>query len=175
MHSNPNYNTLQRNAGRTISIKEGWVTLVPFSWTQAFNNFNFQQSLILQAAKKQQIPYSLIKLADDPETVDVRARRSRPPSISLRAAGLNSEVTTLATRKNQAIPNLYKWQLRGAHQKQSIIQKSHDHHWQIRISTPTANRRHICYWDCPKIFPVSFRNWTSYASRATAHRVLSST
>ena len=72
------------------------------------DRLELQQSLILQAAKKQQIPYSLIKLADDPETVDVRARRSRPPSISLRAAGLNSEVTTLATRKNQAIPNLYK-------------------------------------------------------------------
>jgi thymidylate kinase len=71
------------------------------------DRLELQQSLILQAAKKQQIPYSLIKLADDPETVDVQGRKSRAPSISLRGARLNSEVT-LSTSKNHATPNLYK-------------------------------------------------------------------
>jgi len=66
-----------------------------------------QQFLILKAAQRQQIPYSLIKLVDELEVVPGRSRVSKVPSISMRGARVNVAAATLEG-KNLALPPLTK-------------------------------------------------------------------
>jgi thymidylate kinase len=63
-----------------------------------------QQKLILEAAKRQQIPYSLMKLADEPELGNGRPRISKAPSFPLRGAGMGAANGSPSRRKRQPIP-----------------------------------------------------------------------
>ena len=62
-----------------------------------------QQALILEAAKRQQIPYSVIKLHYKPETGDRQTRISKPPTIvrrGVRVIPADAEISGTASSSN---------------------------------------------------------------------------
>ena len=65
-----------------------------------------QQRLILEAAKRQQIPYSVIKLPDAPEIGDGQARISKAPSIVRRGVRMNAADAKISRRKRHLPPTL---------------------------------------------------------------------
>jgi len=65
-----------------------------------------QQMLILEAAKRQQIPYSLLKLADEPEIGNGQVRISEAPSIPHGDVGMNAANAAPSRRKRHPTPIL---------------------------------------------------------------------
>ena len=60
-----------------------------------------QQRLILEAAKRQQIPYSIIKLAHEPEIGDGQVRISKAPSIVRGEVQINSADAKISRSKQR--------------------------------------------------------------------------
>jgi hypothetical protein len=67
-----------------------------------------QQKLVLEAAEKQQIPYSIIRLPCAPQTRDGQIRISKPPSIVRRGVRMNAADAKISRRKPHLPPILYK-------------------------------------------------------------------
>jgi thymidylate kinase len=65
-----------------------------------------QQRLILEAAKRQQIPYSVIKVSDEPEIGDGLVRISEAPSIVRRGVRMNATDAKISRRKRHLPPTL---------------------------------------------------------------------
>ena len=65
-----------------------------------------QQKLILEAAKRQQIPYSVIKVSYELEIPDGRVRISETPSIVGRGARINATDANISKRKRHLPPIL---------------------------------------------------------------------
>ena len=65
-----------------------------------------QQRLILEAAKRQQIPYSVITLPYEPEIGDGQVRVSKVPSIVRRDVRMNAADAKISTRKRHLPPTL---------------------------------------------------------------------
>ncbi len=65
-----------------------------------------QQRLILEAAKRQQIPYSVIKLPYEPEIGDGQVRISKAPSIVRRGVRMNAADAKISRRKRHLPPTL---------------------------------------------------------------------
>jgi thymidylate kinase len=65
-----------------------------------------QQRLILEAAKRQQIPYSVIKVSDEPEIRDGLVRISEAPSIVRRGVRTNAIDAKISRRKRHLPPTL---------------------------------------------------------------------
>jgi thymidylate kinase len=65
-----------------------------------------QQQLILEAAKRQQIPYSVIKVSYEPEIPDGRVRISEAPSIVGRGVRINAIDANISKRKRHLPPIL---------------------------------------------------------------------
>jgi thymidylate kinase len=63
-----------------------------------------QQRLILEAANRQQIPYSVIKLPYEPEIGDGQVRISRAPSIVRRGVRMNAADAKIPRRKRHLPP-----------------------------------------------------------------------
>jgi len=61
--------------------------------------YTSQQRLIIEAAKRQQVPYSVIKLPSAPETGDTRVRAPEARSIFRRGARMNAADAKIARRK----------------------------------------------------------------------------
>jgi hypothetical protein len=62
-----------------------------------------QQRIILETAERQQIPYSVIKLTDEPEIGDGQVRISKAPSTVRRGARVNAANPT-SSRKKRDLP-----------------------------------------------------------------------
>lgn len=58
-----------------------------------------QQRLILETAKRQQIPYSVIKLTSEPEIGDGQVRISEAPSVVRRGVRMNAAEARISRRK----------------------------------------------------------------------------
>lgn len=65
-----------------------------------------QQRLIIEAAKKQQIPYSIVKLSHEPEIGDGQVRISKAPSIFRRGVRMNAADAKISRRKRHLPPTL---------------------------------------------------------------------
>lgn len=65
-----------------------------------------QQRLMLEAAKRQQIPYSVIKLSLEPEIGDGQVRISNAPGIVRRGVRMNAADTKISKRKRHLPPTL---------------------------------------------------------------------
>jgi thymidylate kinase len=65
-----------------------------------------QQRLMLEAAKRQQIPYSLIKLSLEPEIGDGQVRISKAPSIVRRSMRMNAADASMSKKKRHLPPTL---------------------------------------------------------------------
>jgi hypothetical protein len=65
-----------------------------------------QQRLILEAAKRQQIPYSVIKFPYEPEIGDGQVRISKAPSIVRRGVRMNAADAKISRRKRHLPPTL---------------------------------------------------------------------
>jgi thymidylate kinase len=65
-----------------------------------------QQRLILEAAKRQQIPYSVIKLPSEPEIGDGQLRISEAPSIVRRGVRMNAADAKISRGKRHLPPTL---------------------------------------------------------------------
>jgi thymidylate kinase len=65
-----------------------------------------QQRLILEAAKRQQIPYSVIKVSYEPEIGGGRVRISEAPSIVRRGVRMNAADAKISRRKRHLPPTL---------------------------------------------------------------------
>ena len=63
-----------------------------------------QQRLILEAANRQQIPYSVIKLPYEPEIGDGQVRISKAPSIVRRGVRMNAADAKISRRKRHLPP-----------------------------------------------------------------------
>ena len=68
--------------------------------------YSSQQRLMLEAAKRQQIPYSVIKLSLEPEIGDGQVRISKAPSIVLYGARINAADERISKRK-QHLPRSF--------------------------------------------------------------------
>jgi thymidylate kinase len=67
-----------------------------------------QQRLILNAAKRQQIPYSVIKVSCEPEIGTGQVRISEGPSIVRRGVRMNGPDAKISRRKRHTLPALLK-------------------------------------------------------------------
>ena len=65
-----------------------------------------QQKLILEAARRQKIPYSVIKLPYEFEIGEGQVRISKAPSIARRGVRMNATDTKTSKRKRQFPPTL---------------------------------------------------------------------
>ncbi len=61
---------------------------------------------MLEAAKRQQIPYSVIKLSLEPEIGDGQVRISKAPSIVRRGVRMNAADARISKRKRHLPPPL---------------------------------------------------------------------
>jgi thymidylate kinase len=68
--------------------------------------YSSQQRLMLEAAKRQQIPYSVIKLSSEPEIGDGQVRISKAPSIVRRGVRMNAADARISKRKRHLPPPL---------------------------------------------------------------------
>jgi thymidylate kinase len=65
-----------------------------------------QQRLILETAKRQQIPYSVIKVSCEPEIGGGQVRISEAPSIVRRSRRMNAADAKISRRKRHPVPTL---------------------------------------------------------------------
>jgi thymidylate kinase len=68
--------------------------------------YSSQQRLMLEAAKRQQIPYSVIKLSLEPEIGEGQVRISKAPSIVRRGVRINAADARISKRKRHLPPSL---------------------------------------------------------------------
>lgn len=68
--------------------------------------YSSQQRLMLEEAKRQQIPYSVIKLSLEPEIGDGQVRASETPSVSRRRVRMNAIGSRISKRKRHPPPTL---------------------------------------------------------------------
>jgi hypothetical protein len=65
-----------------------------------------QQNLILEAARRQQLPYSLIKVSYEPKIEDGQIPISKSPSIVPRGLRMDAADAKLPQKKRPPTPNL---------------------------------------------------------------------